>query len=74
MIITSKRYTIVVAMLVLTCLSCYSSTGSKDGPPPPTPPPPPPMDIDNGIILLLISALVFGYLKFSQFRLNNKIK
>lgn len=42
------------------------------GPPPPTPPPPPGLPVDDGILILLLVALLYGFYTVRKLSLQSK--
>jgi len=51
---------------ILFSLIGFMSMAQGATPPPPMPPPPPGLPIDSGVVILFLSALVFGVLKILQ--------
>lgn len=63
-----------INLLLLALLSTFNIYAAPPGggPPPPTPPPPPGVPIDNGILILLLVALLYGFYTVRKFSLQSK--
>lgn len=61
--IVPMRIKLIIVVFFASCLGVIAQT-----PPPPTTPPPPGLPLDDGIVLLLVLALVLGVFKIYQYR------
>ena len=67
MIIPNKK---ILASILLILISFVGLAAQHDGPPQPVvqgTPPPPGLPIDNGLMVLLVAAIVFGIYKTLEF-------
>jgi hypothetical protein len=64
--IVPMRFLILLAML-FPLAECFAA---PNDPPPPTPPPPPGLPLDNGIVVLLCVAIMYGLYKVYKFRIK----
>lgn len=70
-----KKIKDIILVTIGFCMTVVTAFGQNEMPPPPRmkgAPPPPGLPIDNGVILLLIVALVLGIYKIIKFSKSQK--
>ena len=62
----------LILSLLVSLATFFAYAAPPVGPPPPTPPPPPGLPIDNGVLLLVFVAMIYGFYTLRKFKLQSK--